>query len=107
MVAAYEMGRIRDLDNAPGAIADIAGCGGTSQLEADIQERNERNHGRSVYSGLWRIGTSEARNHAQGAAAATGCGVSAARNRVRVELRFLRLYLKIQNYFLHSSSIVF
>ena len=45
-----------------------------------------------------------------GAAAAAGCGTLARRWRgivYNLNFRFLRLSLKIQNYFLHSSSIVF
>ena len=89
VVSAAEVGGSGDLDDTPAAIAYLDGCGGSSQAEADVQERNERDRERSGCGGLWRIDT------------------SAARHSVRVELTFLRLFLKIQNSFLHLSSIVF
>ena len=77
VVAAAKVGRSGDLDDAPAAIADIAECGGSSRAEADVQERNERDHGRSSYGGLWRIGVLVARHRFRGAEAAEGCGASA------------------------------
>ena len=81
VVAAAEVGRSRDLDDAPAAIADLAGCGGISRAEADAQERNERDHGHSGCGGLWHIGASSVRHRVRGAAAAAGCGASARRRR--------------------------
>ena len=44
VVAATKLEYIEDLDGAPAAIADLVGCGGISQAEADVQERNKHNH---------------------------------------------------------------
>ena len=77
VVSAAGVGRSGDLNNAPAAIADIYGCGGSSRAEVDVQECNERDHWSSGCGGLWHN------------------GASAARHRVRVELIFLLLSLKI------------
>ena len=40
-----------DLDDAPAAIADLVGCGGSSRAEADVQKQNKRDHGCSDIDG--------------------------------------------------------
>ena len=81
LVADYGVGRSRDLDDAPASIADIAGCDVSSRSEADTKESNKRNHGRSSYGGMWRIGASAVRHRVWGAVAAAGCGASARQRR--------------------------
>ena len=51
VVAATKLEYSEDLDDAPAAIADLVGCGGSSQAEADVQERNKRDHGCSDIDG--------------------------------------------------------
>ena len=58
------------LNDAPAAIADLAGCGGSSQAEADMQEFNKCDNGRSVCGRLWRVGALVAWHCVQGEAAA-------------------------------------
>ena len=51
VVAATKFEYIEDLDDAPAAIADLVGCGGSSRSEADVQEQNKRDHGCSDIDG--------------------------------------------------------
>ena len=51
VVAATKLEYSEDLDNAPAAIADLVGCGGSSRAEADVQEQKKRDHGCSDIDG--------------------------------------------------------
>ena len=83
VVAAAKVGCSGDLDDAPTYIADLSGCGGSSQLEAYVQERNERDHRHIEYGGLWQIGMPEARHRVQGTVAAAGCDALSERHYVQ------------------------
>ena len=62
VVVTSEVGCSGDLRDAPAYIADLDGCGGSSQAEADVQKCNERDHGSSSCGKLWRIGALAARH---------------------------------------------